>query len=134
MASVPAKKIVSISPGEIGTLESIIENRQEPFVNNHDRLLDQDEVAMDRADDSGFSPVCDGGEGPDHYFIVYLKWNSGHLTGVYIGGPVFNSTVQLLAGHVLEPIIEPHALSPCILTSRLQLSIQAFACRFLSSS
>src|SRR5208283_4053367 len=116
MASVPAKKFVSISRREIGTLENIIENSQEPVVNNHDRLLNQNKVAVYRADDSGFSPVRDGGEGPDHYFIVYLKWNSGRLTDVYIGGPVSNSTVQLFASHIVKPIIESHALSPCIRT------------------
>src|SRR5208337_112828 len=129
MASVPAKKIVPISLGEIVAPEYMIENSQQPFVNHHDRLLNQNEVAVDRAHDSGSSPVRGDGEGTDHYFIVYLKRNSGHLAGGYCRVPFCNSTIQLIARHVVRPILEPHALSPCIRTSRLQLPMQAFAGR-----
>src|SRR5271169_2420626 len=101
----------------------MLENSRQPFVNNHDRLLNKDEIAVDRAYDSGFSPVRGYGEGIDHYFIAYLKRNSGRLAGGYCRVSVFNSTSQLIARHVVRPILEPHAFSPYVPTFRLKLPL-----------
>ncbi|MGC9964581.1 MAG: hypothetical protein ABSE08_04180 [Syntrophobacteraceae bacterium] len=88
--------------------------------------MNQNEVAVDRAHDPGFGPVRGNGQGPDHYFIVYLKGNFYHLGSACNGVPLFNAIIQSSARFVLRPIFEPHGLSPFIRISSFQL-LQAFA-------